>query len=333
MANLKLVPDAAPTSSAAVDIYETMFGGEASVPQRDYGPPIASPFPDPRRRQLEVRDLERRFRDRLVAKSPIGERAGLVTRALVKTYRAVAMRHRSTVVDEFGRDPARATQASRWFELLYRRYFRVRVSGGQNLPQSGAAMLVSNRGGVLPLDVVMLMEAVRQHTGRSLRPLVEDTVHHVPVLGVGLARIGAVRACRENATRLLANGELVAVFPEGAHGARKPFSERYQLQRFGRGGFAKLAVETGVSIIPVAVAGAEDALPTVATSDSLGRLFGLPTLPALGLLPLPKRIRIHIGAPISVAALGAEQLPELADDVRSQVQELLDQALSARSHT
>ncbi len=57
-------------------------------------------------------------------------------------------------------------------------------------------------------------------------------------------RLGAVRACQENAERLLAGGNLVAVFPEGAKGIGKLFRERYQLQRFGRGGFIRLCLRT-----------------------------------------------------------------------------------------
>ena len=47
------------------------------------------------------------------------------------------------------------------------------------------------------------------------------------------------------------NGELVGVFPEGFKGIGKPFSERYKLQRFGRGGFVSAALRTGTPIIPV----------------------------------------------------------------------------------
>ena len=64
-------------------------------------------------------------------------------------------------------------------------------------------------------------------------------------------RLGAVRACQENAQRLLAEDKTVAVFPEGAKGIGKLFAQRYKLQRFGRGGFIRLALRTGTPLRPV----------------------------------------------------------------------------------
>ena len=81
-----------------------------------------------------------------------------------------------------------------------------------------------------------------------MRWLVEDFTFHMPFVGAFLTRIGAVRACPENASRLLGREELLAVFPEGAKGPAKLFKDRYKLQRFGRGGYIKLALRTGAPI-------------------------------------------------------------------------------------
>ena len=54
------------------------------------------------------------------------------------------------------------------------------------------------------------------------------------------------------------------VFPEGVKGTGKPFSERYRLQRFGRGGFVEVALRTGAPIVPVAVVGSEEIYPKLA---------------------------------------------------------------------
>ena len=61
--------------------------------------------------------------------------------------------------------------------------------------------------------------------------------------------------------RLLEQDQLVAVFPEGVKGTGKPFSDRYRLQRFGRGGFVEIALRTGAPIVPVAVVGSEEIYP------------------------------------------------------------------------
>jgi 1-acyl-sn-glycerol-3-phosphate acyltransferase len=109
------------------------------------------------------------------------------------------------------------------------------------------------------------------------------------------------------------------VFPEGAKGVGKPWSERYRLQRFGRGGFVELALRTGAPIVPVAVVGSEEIYPKLGEIPGLARLLGAPyfpitpTFPLLGpfgAIPLPSRWRIAFGAPIDLGALG----PEAADD-------------------
>src|SRR4029434_2621884 len=92
-------------------------------------------------------------------------------------------------------------------------------------------------------------------------------------------RIGGVRACRENAERLLAKDELVAVFPEGEKGMGKLWKDRYRLQRFGRGGFVKLAIRTGTPIIPVAVVGSEEAAPMLGKVTWFAKNIGIPWIP------------------------------------------------------
>jgi 1-acyl-sn-glycerol-3-phosphate acyltransferase len=297
----------------------------------------------------EIRELERRVRARLTPVFPIeNRRAPVPVRAVWRRYRDFAMLRRSAVVDEMGRDPAIAARFAPLFDILFRRYFRARCEGLENLPASGAAILVANHSGALPYDAIMLMRAVeREHPAhRPLRPLLEDAVFHVPYLGPFLNRLGAVRACPENAARLLERGDLVCVFPEGLQGTGKPYRERYRLQRFGRGGFVKLALRTGAPLIPVAVVGAEEASPVLTRLPRLARAIGLPHVPVtptfpwlgpLGLLPLPSKWTLRFGAPLDVAAAhgssGAEDrllVARLADTVRNQIQIMINEIVHDR---
>jgi 1-acyl-sn-glycerol-3-phosphate acyltransferase len=265
---------------------------------------------------------------------------------LWRRYRALAMRDRSDVVDEFGRDPRVAERLGPAIRFLYERYFRVSTSGAENLPPSGRAIVVANHSGTLPYDGAMLMHAVRAETGRELRPLTEDFVFHFPFLGTLINRIGGVRACQENAERLLAAEHLVAVFPEGVKGIGKLFRERYRLQRFGRGGFIKLALRTGAPVVPAAIVGAEEIHPMLGRISWFARSLGIPYVPLtptfpllgpLGLLPLPTKWSIRFGAPLDLAREhGADAADDrilvnkLADGVRSTIQAMVDEALAAR---
>jgi len=350
------VPDAEVPADAAdldldpiADVYgEEFLGGEAVVPPGDYGPPIPSRLPDSEQVSSEMRELERRVRAHMTPAFPVEPRRRLPLRFLWKRYRKLAMRDRSDFVDEFGRDPLQAARIAPLLDFLYRQYFRVEAVGLDNIPDHGRALLVANHSGTLPYDGAMVMHAVRSEhpSRRDVRPLVEDFVFHFPYLGTFINRIGGVRACQENATRLLERDQLVVVFPEGAKGVGKLYKERYKLQRFGRGGFVKLALRTRATIVPVAIVGAEETHPMLSKITWLAKILGIPYVPItptfpllgpLGLLPLPSKWTIHFGEPID---LPAEYGPEAADDrilvgrlsenVRSRIQSMIGTILGDR---
>lgn len=248
--------------------------------------------------------------------------------------------------DDFGFDAAYDQRARGALEFLYTRYFRVETRGIGNVPTRGRCLLVANHAGALPLDGPMLKMAVTlEHAApRDVRWLTEDSIAHFPFVGTTLNRLGAVRACPENAERLLAREALVAVFPEGAKGTGKPWTERYRLQRFGRGGFVKLALRMQTPIVPVAIVGSEETNPLLFRVERLARAVGLPFVPVtptfpllgpVGLLPAPARWQIEFGAPIHfdqdpAAAADEALVTRLSDRVKGAIQAMLDRAVSAR---
>lgn len=247
-------------------------------------------------------------------------------------------------VDPFGRDPALERRAMRLLEVVYRRYFRVKARGLENVPDSGPVLLVANHSGPLPWDSAMLKCALAlEHPARrSVRPLAENFVFHFPFLGTFLNRLGAVRACQENAEALLGAGEAVAVFPEGMKGLGKHFKKRYHLQRFGRGGFVKLALRTKTPIIPVAIVGAEETHPLIGRIGKTMAPFGLPFLPVtptfpllgpLGLLPLPSQWIIEFGEPLHLpedTPTDELNIARFTEDVRNDIQGRIDRLLAQR---
>ena len=251
-------------------------------------------------------------------------------------------------VDDFGLSPATHARMQPMLDWLYTKYFRVRVAGIENIPAQGPALLVCNHGGALPWDGLMLATAVaREHAAkRSLRWLVEDFAFHAPFLGAMLNRIGAVRACPENATRLLEEGHVLAVFPEGIQGIGKSYKDRYRLQRFGRGGHVKLALRLGVPLIPVGIAGSDDTYPLLYKVRAFSKSLGLPFIPVtptfpmlgpMGLAPLPSRFQIEIGTPLDglseLAKDAADDtlvVHDINDRVRRAVAQLLEHALGVR---
>ncbi|MDQ3340161.1 MAG: acyltransferase family protein [Myxococcota bacterium] len=297
--------------------------------------------------EAEMRELERRVEQQRTPVFPIDLRKRLPLEGVWRRWRALAMWGRSDVVDDFGRDP-RATARWEWlFEFLYSKWFRVQASGLEHIPAKGRALLVANHAGTLPYDSAMVMHAVRRDhpARRDVRPLVEDTVFHLPFLGPIMNRIGGVRADPENAERLLLKDELVAVFPEGEKGMGKLWKDRYRLQRFGRGGFVKLALRTGAPIIPVAVVGAEEAAPMLGKVTWFAKNIGIPWIPVTptfpwlgpaGLLPLPSKWFVQFGAPLDLGNAGPAAAEDrlfvnrIADQIRTQIQSMIEGLLGKR---
>lgn len=249
-------------------------------------------------------------------------------------------------IDEFGFDPdLNASVLMPMVRVLYRDWFRVKMRGLENVPGSDAALVVANHAGVLPFDMIMVQVGLfyehPQH--RNLRLLGADLLYELPILAQLARKSGHTLASPPEAAKLLAAGELVGVCPEGFKGTGKPFSERYKLRRFGRGGFAVSAISAGVPIIPCAIVGAEEIYPMVGNARGLAQLLGLPYFPLtplfpwfglLGMIPLPSDWIIQFGEPIPTDNYAdpddAQAVSELADRVRDTVQRMVDSLVAER---
>lgn len=251
-------------------------------------------------------------------------------------------------IDEFGLDPDLLVHVL--YPLLgplYDRWWRVTSHGREHLPDGGG-LLVANHAGTLPADGLMLGLDVHRVTGRFVRELGADLVFQTPVVGHLARKGGIVRASHDDADAVLARGELAAVFPEGYKGLGKPFSQRYQLERFGRGGFVATALRARVPIVPVAIVGSEEIYPLLWDARLIARALGLPYFPIVaqmlalpvlgpvGLLPLPSKWSISYGEPIDTAALPARAAEDpmvifdLADQVRERIQDMLLKTVMGR---
>ncbi|HEY3262717.1 MAG TPA: lysophospholipid acyltransferase family protein [Pseudonocardiaceae bacterium] len=232
---------------------------------------------------------------------------------------------------------------------LYQRWFRVETIGMHHVPDTGAALIVANHSGTIPIDSLMTALAVHDHhpAQRHLRMLGADLVFQLPFVGALARKSGQTLACNPDAERLLQAGELVGVWPEGFKGVGKPFRDRYKLQRFGRGGFVSAALRTGVPIIPCSIVGAEEIYPLIGNIKPLARLIGAPYFPVtpffplfgpLGAIPLPSKWYIEFGEPIDTVGYGAAEADDpmlvfnLSDQVRETIQHTLYRLLSQRGN-
>jgi len=277
-----------------------------------------------------------------VATSDRTVRAALaaIVEAIRSGYGADAQRPQD--LPDSGYDLAFVERTAPLLEFLWSRYFRVRLLGIENVPNEGAALLVGNHSGGIPYDGAMLLHGIRRDhpRHRHVRPLIANFAFRSGWMANVVARVGCVRASMETALPMLARGELVAVFPEGLKGVGKLYRERYRLARFGRGGFVRLAREAQVPLLPVAVVGAEEIHPVIGKITRFAEPLGIPYIPItptfpwlgpLGLLPVPTKWTIQIGAPIAPPAPGDEAgTSRVAESVRVAIDGMISDLLAQR---
>lgn len=213
-------------------------------------------------------------------------------------------------VDEWGRSEKMRALTRRLYDPVYRKWFRAEWNGLENIPTEGGALMVANHAGAIPADAPVIMHGIEEELERPVYGLADNYFRSIPVVGTMWSRVGGVPAHPDNAYRLLAEqNDLVLVFPEGSKGPGKTFDERYQLRRFGRGGFVEIAMRAGVPVVPIAVIGSEEAMPTLAHIPGLAKAINSPYAPitanmlALGPLGLmgyfPAKFKLKVLEPVT----------------------------------
>ena len=221
--------------------------------------------------------------------------------------------------------------------FMYRRYFRVKADGMQNVPVRGRAMLVGNHSGGYALDGAMVLTSMllEMEPPRLAQGMTEKFINMLPVGSTWSSRCGQLTGLPEHAERLLMDDRLLMVFPEGARGTAKLYKERHSLVDFGTG-FMRLALKTKSPIGPLGFIGGGEAVPTIMNSSTLGKLMGVPYVPitAYGIAaPLPAKLVVHYGKPLVFSGTGDEEdsvIIGYVDEVKARIAELMDAARADR---
>ncbi len=268
-----------------------------------------------------------RLKQKLIESYLSREEKSKVERALKKLA--------STGFDPWGVSPSTvmASLASTiWF---YRHYFRVVTTGIQNIPP-GRCLLVGNHSGQVPIDGMLIATAalLELEPPRLVRGMVERWAPSLPFVSTFFSRCGQVTGDTHNAKTLLESDECVMVFPEGVGGSGKTIFERYELQKFGTG-FVRLAMETHTPIVPVAVIGCEEMLPSLSRLGPLAKTLGIPYLPVLptGPIPLPTKVTLRFGEPILFTGNADEPDSEIqrkVETIREALRAQIEAGLAAR---
>jgi 1-acyl-sn-glycerol-3-phosphate acyltransferase len=250
-------------------------------------------------------------------------------------------------VDEWGRSERTRALARTLYEPIYSRWFRTEWEGLEKVPTEGGALLVANHAGAIPSDAPVIMHGIEKELERPVYGLADYFFRTVPVVGTLWARAGGVSARPANAYRLLKEQQQLAlVFPEGTKGPSKSFTDRYQLRRFGRGGFVEIAMRAGVPVVPIAVVGSEEAMPIVLRLPSLAKALRVPYVPItanvltmgpLGVvLPFPAKFKlrvmdpVHFDVPPDQERYSKSRIMEESEGIRTRLQEAVFDMLRDR---
>jgi 1-acyl-sn-glycerol-3-phosphate acyltransferase len=247
--------------------------------------------------------------------------------------------------DDFGMDPNYITAFGRsLFKFLHDRYWRVEIQGLHHVPRSGRAVLVGVHRGFMPWDAVMMLHLVARDLRRYIRFLIHPGLLKFPFLFNFHTKLGGMIACQENADYVLKHDEIVGIFPEGIRGAFRLYRDAYQLGKFGRDEFVKLALRHQAPIIPFVTVGSAEIFPILKRLDwgwwkrlTDWPFFPLtPTWPLLP-IPLPSKWHTQFLEPIHIEN---DYPPEAADDpaivhaishdVRCRMQEAIGRMLRQR---
>jgi 1-acyl-sn-glycerol-3-phosphate acyltransferase len=250
-------------------------------------------------------------------------------------------------VDEWGRSERTRALVRALYDPIYSRWFRAEWEGLEKIPTEGGALLVANHAGAIPSDAPVIMHGIEKELERPVYGLADYFFRTIPVVGTLWARAGGVSARPANAYRLLREqNQLALVFPEGTKGPSKSYTDRYQLRRFGRGGFVEIAMRAGVPIVPIAVVGSEEAMPVVFRLPSVARALGVPyapitanllTMGPLGIvMPFPAKFKLRVLDPISFDVpadrdrYSKSRIMEESEGIRNQLQDAVYDMLRDR---
>jgi 1-acyl-sn-glycerol-3-phosphate acyltransferase len=251
-------------------------------------------------------------------------------------------------VDEWGRSERMRELTRRLYSFFYDTWFRVEWEGLEKIPKTGGALIIANHAAAIPSDAPVIMHGIEEELGRPVYGLADYLFRSVPVVGTLWSRTGGVPAHPENAYRLLREQQqLVLVFPEGGKGPGKTWDQRYQLRRFGRGGFVEIAMRAGVPIVPIAVVGAEESMPILFKLPSMAKALGLPYFPVtanqlvfgpvLGsVLYFPTKFKLRVLDPVTFDVppdqerYSKSRIMEEAEAIRVDLQETLYDMLRKR---
>ncbi|HEX8084265.1 MAG TPA: lysophospholipid acyltransferase family protein [Solirubrobacteraceae bacterium] len=256
---------------------------------------------------------------------------------------------------DVGEDQARLMERQKYFwNPLMDYWFRMEIEGWENIPEPPALLIGIHSGAPFVWDAwtVGVQWWRRFGTDRILHGTAHDALMAAPLFGDYFRKMGVLPAAPDSITAALAAGRDVALWPGGEVDSLRKWTQRDEAILAGRKGFIKLAIRTGVPIVPISTIGGPDSMPVLATGRRLARVLQLDRVARLKMfpiaisapwgispailpeIPLPTKIRTAFQPPVELdvdpeRANDDEYVDRMYEEVRGSIQSGMD-ALARR---
>ncbi|SUA72728.1 2-acyl-glycerophospho-ethanolamine acyltransferase [Nocardia otitidiscaviarum] len=179
----------------------------------------------------------------------------------------------------------------------YTSYFTPKVSGLENLPASGPALVIGNHSSIYwaPEVWITFMAMMERRPTEPTFGVAHEILLRAPFLGDSLRQFGVIPASQEAAAAGLKDGGAVMVYPGGDWEACRPWTERGKIDFAGRKGFIRLALKLGVPVIPAVANGGHDSIFILSRGERTAKLLQLDKLFRAKVFPYT------VGLPFGVA--------------------------------
>jgi 1-acyl-sn-glycerol-3-phosphate acyltransferase len=167
-------------------------------------------------------------------------------------------------------------------------WFRMEMEGWENLPDPPALLIGIHSGAPFVWDAWTVGAQWWRHFGdeRPLHGTAHDALMAMPVIGSYFRKMGVLPARADAMTAALAAGHDVALWPGGERDSLRPWTMRDDAVLAGRKGFIRLAIRTGVPVVPISTVGGPDSMPVLTSGRRLAKLTGLDKLASIKVLPI-----------------------------------------------
>ena len=188
-------------------------------------------------------------------------------------------------------------------DALFAKYHSYQVIGASNIPKTGGVVLAATHS-LASYDLFIAALVSREVLGRRLYIVGDDLMFKIAPVGAALKEIGFIGGGREQVVQRLKDGDMLGIAPGGMKESLRSSREKYQFDWSRRMGFAAVAMQAGVPVIPGVGPNADDIFTVYdnPVTPWIYRKFKVPVpiFRGIGPTPLPRPIKLvhYAGKPL-----------------------------------